>query len=47
MVLDRPAGLLVQCFAGQGRELKDDLVAAQIDSSTCELWLLLSLIRLS
>jgi len=27
MVLDRPAGLLVQCLAGQDRELKDDPVA--------------------
>ena len=40
MVLDRSAVLLVQCLAGQDRELKDDSVAAQCDSSTCELWLL-------
>jgi len=40
MVLDRPARLLVQCLAGQDRELKDDSVAAQSDSFTCELWLL-------
>jgi len=40
MVPDRPAGLLVQCLAGRDRELKDDSVAAQSDSSTCELWLL-------
>ena len=38
MVFDRPAGLLllVQCLAGQDIELKDDSVAAQSDSSTCE-----------
>jgi len=40
MVLDRPPGLLVQCLAGQDRELMDNLVATQSDSSTCELWLL-------